>query len=250
MVTTKLYIGNIPENHNATELRQTFEKYGKVVEFDILQDYGFVHYENETEAKSAVDALDGVNHRGQALKVEISRSRVRQRPGMGGRGECYRCGGDGHWSKECPKGPSRGRGAGGRNRDRNGDDFRRGGAGGYGSPYYSDPYDYYSRRPPAPHPYDRLRYDPYERRVPPAMPPRDYYGFSRDAADYYRRSSPTRDPYYDMYMKRRYEGLERYGDVGDRAAGASSMTGKEDIKQPLMRTPMQSRIPGRVPGPY
>lgn len=220
-----------------------------------MQDYGFVHYETENEAKSAVDALDGVDHRGQAIKVEISRSRVRQRPGMGGRGECYRCGGDGHWSKECPKGPSRGRGAGGRNRDmgrdRNGGgDFRRGGVGGYNAPYYGDPYDYYSRRPPAPHPYERLRYDPYERRMPPAMAPRDYYGFSsRDSQDYYRRSPPARDPYYDFYLKRRYEGLDRFGDAPERA-GASSLTGKDDVKPPLMRTPMQSRIPGRVPGPY
>lgn len=249
MPGTKLYVGNIAESHNSDELRQLFDKYGNVVEFDILKDFGFVHFETETEAKSAVDALDGVNHRGQSLKVEMSRSQVRQRPGMGGKGECYRCGGDGHWSKECPKGPTRGRGRGGRdgrdNRDR-GEGFRRG--GGFSAPYFSDPYDYYPRRPPPPHPYERLRYDPYERRVPPSLSPRDYYGYSRDAPDYYRRS-PPRDPYYDYYLKRRYEALDRFGDAPERQSGPSQAV-KEELKPPLIRTPMSARIPGRVPGPY
>ena len=32
---------------------------------------------------------------------QLSTSNVRQRPGMGG-DKCYRCGKEGHWSKECP----------------------------------------------------------------------------------------------------------------------------------------------------
>ena len=34
----------------------------------------------------------------------MSTSGVRQRPGMGG-DQCYRCGREGHWSKECPQYP-------------------------------------------------------------------------------------------------------------------------------------------------
>ena len=39
---TKLYIGNIPPTVSSTELKELFEKYGKVLECDIVKDYAFV----------------------------------------------------------------------------------------------------------------------------------------------------------------------------------------------------------------
>lgn len=39
---TKLYIGNIPSTVSSTELKELFEKYGKVLECDIVKDYAFV----------------------------------------------------------------------------------------------------------------------------------------------------------------------------------------------------------------
>ena len=42
MVGTKLFIGNLPDTVNKDELEAMFNKFGKVVEFDILKDYGFV----------------------------------------------------------------------------------------------------------------------------------------------------------------------------------------------------------------
>jgi RNA recognition motif-containing protein len=39
---TKLYIGNISPSVSSTELKELFEKYGKVLECDIVKDYAFV----------------------------------------------------------------------------------------------------------------------------------------------------------------------------------------------------------------
>ena len=41
MVSTKLYIGNLPDLCRQEELQAKFEKYGNVVEFDIVSNYGF-----------------------------------------------------------------------------------------------------------------------------------------------------------------------------------------------------------------
>lgn len=39
---TKLYVGNIPAQVSSRELTELFEKYGKVLECDIIKDYAFV----------------------------------------------------------------------------------------------------------------------------------------------------------------------------------------------------------------
>lgn len=103
---TKLYIGNLPEATHGPDLQVIFEKYGKVEECDIVKNYGFVHMSNDDEAKVAVDALNNSDFMGSKITVEVSHSKVRPRPGMGGKGQCYRCGRQGHWSKECPRNPS------------------------------------------------------------------------------------------------------------------------------------------------
>ncbi|XP_052270886.1 RNA-binding protein lark-like isoform X2 [Dreissena polymorpha] len=195
-VTTKLYIGNIPETCRKLDLQKLFEEHGKVVECDIVKNYGFVHFESQEEAQAAADALNNTTFQGSVLQVELSHSRVRQKPGMGGKQECYRCGKEGHWSKDCPKGPSRPPG------------------------YYQepDPYEaYYRDRYPPPPPVDRYRPypDPYDRRPLPPPPPRDPYyrerdPYARPPPDYYSRSRDpyyerTRDPYYDdLYSRQSY----------------------------------------------
>uniref|UniRef100_A0A452GJG4 RNA binding motif protein 4B n=1 Tax=Gopherus agassizii TaxID=38772 RepID=A0A452GJG4_9SAUR len=100
--STKLHVGNISTTCTNLELRAKFEEYGPVIECDIVKDYAFVHMERAEDAVEAIRGLDNTEFQGKRMRVQLSTSRLRTIPGMGDKSGCYRCGKEGHWSKECP----------------------------------------------------------------------------------------------------------------------------------------------------
>ena len=76
--TFKLFIGNLDESTKATDIRTLFEKYavqGKIIECDVVKNYGFVHYSNENDARDAISNLNGYILGENAIKVENAKSR-------------------------------------------------------------------------------------------------------------------------------------------------------------------------------
>ncbi|XP_054927895.1 uncharacterized protein [Dermacentor andersoni] len=192
----KLYVGSLPEGCDVASLEALFAKYGKVEECDIVKNYAFVHMNSEEESKVAIDALHNSEFMGGKITVEASHSKVRPKPGMGGRGQCYRCGRQGHWSKECPRNPNARFGSAMPMMPPGGGPLARyPGVGGperlgYGSggpDRFLDRGGAYSDRGfgAAPGYGDRMRPypDPYERRAAPPPPP----SAARDDFYYYRR---------------------------------------------------------------
>jgi len=186
----KLFVGNVADGTTNQQLRELFETYSSVIEADVIQDknYGFVHISADVgrgKVNQIIRELNGFELNGNRIRVQLSTSGVRQKPGMGGGDQCYRCGRDGHWSKECPRfpdGPSPG-GRGGRGGSSSGGSYgTRGSYGGSGGGPYS------------------RRDNPY----PPPQPPqymRDRYDYSDDYAYDRRPPPPARDP-YEMYERR------------------------------------------------
>lgn len=118
----KLYVGNLSYEVAESELKQMFEEFGKVDSASIITDkysgqskgFGFVEMDSQTEAQSAMEALNGKDVKGRTLIVNEARPRPE---GGGGRGP----GGGGGGRGRGPGGGGRGPGGG------------RGGQGGYRS---------------------------------------------------------------------------------------------------------------------
>ncbi|AWO95781.1 putative RNA-binding protein 4.1-like [Scophthalmus maximus] len=71
----KIFIGNLACNTTPEELRELFEKYGKVSECDIVKNYGFVHMNNVAEAEEAIQNLHQHQLNGWRMNVEMSKGR-------------------------------------------------------------------------------------------------------------------------------------------------------------------------------
>jgi cold-inducible RNA-binding protein len=89
----KLYVGNLPYTMDEGDLRDLFTPYGAPSSVAVIMDrgtgrskgFGFVEFENDTEAKAAISALNGRDFNGRALTVSEARPRT-EGGGGGGRG--------------------------------------------------------------------------------------------------------------------------------------------------------------------
>ena len=86
----KLYVGNLPFSTSEEELRTVFEAHGTVASVNLISDretgrprgFGFVEMGEESEAESAIRALDGTDLGGRTVRVNEAQER-----GGGGGGQ-------------------------------------------------------------------------------------------------------------------------------------------------------------------
>lgn len=84
-----IFVGNISYSTTEDDIRRMFEEYGEIDSVKIITDrdtgrsrgFGFVEMPNDDEAQSAIDALDGKELDGRALKINESRPRSDRRGG-------------------------------------------------------------------------------------------------------------------------------------------------------------------------
>ena len=89
-----IYVGNLSYEVNERDLKEAFAAYGQVETVKIILDnytgrskgFGFVEMPNNSEAQSAIEALNDKEFKGRALKVNTARPRAEKRRGRGGYG--------------------------------------------------------------------------------------------------------------------------------------------------------------------
>lgn len=94
-----IYVGNLSYNTTEDSLRDAFGAKGAVGSVSVIKDkytgdskgFGFVEMDNNDEARSAIESLDGTDLDGRTIKVNEAKPREdrgggRGRSGGGGRG--------------------------------------------------------------------------------------------------------------------------------------------------------------------
>jgi RNA recognition motif-containing protein len=92
-----IYVGNLPFSTTDDDLNQLFSPYGSVSSARIIKDkftdrsrgFGFVEMDNDDEADKAIEATNGKEVDGRALKVSEGKPREEKRGGRGGGGGGY-----------------------------------------------------------------------------------------------------------------------------------------------------------------
>jgi len=78
-----IYVGNLHYNVTEDELKEAFKAYGEVVSAKIITDkysgrskgFGFIEMSNDSEAKEAIDGINGTEIGGREVKVNQARER-------------------------------------------------------------------------------------------------------------------------------------------------------------------------------
>jgi RNA recognition motif-containing protein len=122
-----IYVGNLTWDATADDLLALFQTYGAVARAQVITDretgrsrgFGFVEMDNDQEAQTAIDNLNGTPFRGRPLTVNEARPRE-ERGGGGGGGGGGRGGYGGGGRGGYGGGGRGGYGGGGGHRDRGG----------------------------------------------------------------------------------------------------------------------------------
>ncbi|MQY78929.1 MAG: RNA-binding protein [Bacteroidetes bacterium] len=78
-----IYVGNLHYNVTEDELKEVFNGYGEVISAKIITDkysgrskgFGFIEMPNDSEAKKAIDGVNGTEIGGREVKVNQARER-------------------------------------------------------------------------------------------------------------------------------------------------------------------------------
>lgn len=84
-MSANIYVGNLTFNVGNDELRSLFVPYGEVSSANVITDrdsgrsrgFGFVEMASKEAADSAISALNGKDHGGRQLTVNIAKPRSR-----------------------------------------------------------------------------------------------------------------------------------------------------------------------------
>ncbi len=82
-MSTNIYVGNLTFEVTSTELEALFAQHGEVISANVITDretgrsrgFGFVEMADDEAASAAIGTLNGFNHEGRDLTVNVAKPR-------------------------------------------------------------------------------------------------------------------------------------------------------------------------------
>lgn len=79
-----IYVGNLPYTITDTDLRETFSRFGEVVQVSLISDrfsgeskgFGFVEMANNSQADAAIRGLNGTDMKGRNITVNQAKPKT------------------------------------------------------------------------------------------------------------------------------------------------------------------------------
>ncbi|KAL4503331.1 hypothetical protein ABPG72_000937 [Tetrahymena utriculariae] len=102
-----IFIGKLSSRVREEDLRDEFRRYGRIRDIDFRRQRGFafIEYSSSSDAKQAVEDMDGQRFEDTRIVVQYKENRSdRNRRGPSTVDVCYNCGRKGHWANECKEG--------------------------------------------------------------------------------------------------------------------------------------------------
>ncbi|EPQ27606.1 uncharacterized protein PFL1_04744 [Pseudozyma flocculosa PF-1] len=114
-MTTRLYLGRLPQDVRRSDIEDLFKGYGRLLDVRIMGTFGFAEFEHPRDAEDAIKDFDGRNFMGERILVQPAKAAPRRDFGGGGGfggGDPYGGGGGygprgGYGGGPPPRGPPR-----------------------------------------------------------------------------------------------------------------------------------------------